>query len=191
MVGEVTVTLPAIQQNTVPRNADSGIELDSLSTLTPAAGKTSLRSTCDTIDMPSIKKTPRRSHQRSLSSDFFRDSKSTPVVTCVHRKNPCGRVCGHRRALSSDFRLDKVLPLDECKDERIKPIKRVLFGHRRNPSNTSQASIGKCYALGDVVMILYSSFVNHEYKVYTVALLDCFLQNAFRIIFGRFCWFLC
>ncbi|XP_065067747.1 ATP-binding cassette sub-family A member 2-like [Rhopilema esculentum] len=141
MVGEVTVTLPAVQQNTVPRNADSGIELDSLSTLTPAACEASLKSTCDAIDNPSNKKAPRRSHQRSLSSDFFRDSKSTPVVTCVHRKNPCGRVCGHRRALSSDFRLDKVLPLDETKDERIKPIKRVLFGHRRNPSNTSQASI--------------------------------------------------
>ena len=90
-----------------------------------------------------LKRRSKLTHKRSLSSDFFRDSKSKPVVTCVHRKNPCGRICGHRRALSSDFRIDKVVNIDEFTEKPKKPIKSVLFGHRRNASNTSQISQGR------------------------------------------------
>lgn len=151
LIGEVTVTLPdasAAEENPVSRSSgDSGIELDKFSSSTAtkqASPVARLPKDDSTLD---LRKISRRTHKRSLSSDFFRDSKPTPVVTCVHRKNPCGRICGHRRALSSDFRIDKVATVEEVTKNSKKPIKSVLFGHRRNASNTSQSSYGKCFLI--------------------------------------------
>ena len=145
LIGEVTATLPTTtdQQNIATRNADSGIELDKFST-SPSSREAVLEgATAIEISTTDFNKKSKRSHKRSLSSDFFRDDKPKPVVTCVHRRNPCGRYCGHRRALSSDFRIDKIVSLEEIKALPEKPLRSVLFGHRRNPSNISQMSNGK------------------------------------------------
>ena len=143
LIGEVTATLPeaSVEENTAPREGDSGIELDQMSS---SATLKDPRPVGDTQndEILDLKRTSKRTHKRSLSSDFFRDSKSTPIVTCVHRKNPCGRICGHRRALSSDFRIDKVVNIDEFTEKPKRPVKRALFGHRRTASNTSQISHG-------------------------------------------------
>ena len=141
MVGEITNTLPeaSVRENVAPR--DSGIELDRLSS--SATVKDSQSNRESQHDIVGLSRVSKPTHKRSFSSDFFRDSKSTPVVTCVHRKNPCGRICGHRRALSSDFRIEKVVNVDEFTVKQTNPIKNKLFGHRRSASNTSQASNGK------------------------------------------------
>ena len=144
LIGEVTATLPeaSVDENTVPREGDSGIELDQMSSPTTLKDQRTVGEH-QNDDIRDLKRTSKPTHKRSMSSDFFRDSKSTPVVTCVHRKNPCGRICGHRRALSSDFRIDKVVNIDDFTERPKRPVKRALFGHRRTASNTSQISHGK------------------------------------------------
>ena len=145
LIGEVTATLPeaSIEHNTAPPTGDSGIELDQMSSSVAAKEPQPMPKLPRDDSTLDLRKTSKRTHRRSLSSDFFRGSKSKPVVTCVHRTNPCGRTCGHRRALSSDFRIDKVVNVEELTEKPKKQIKSVLFSHRRNASNTSQISHGK------------------------------------------------
>lgn len=142
LIGEVTATLPLspnLLLNT-QRNTDSGIELDDVTAMNaPLVLK---KGSFDDSAPLILKKAPKRSHRRSLSSDFFQSQKKKPaVVTCVHRRNPCGgSYCGHRRALSSDFQIDRSVSFTEVEREHKNPIRSVLFRHRKTPSNVSQGN---------------------------------------------------
>eukprot|EP00794_Sanderia_malayensis_P015936 gene15936-17537_t len=147
LIGEVTVTRPSspFLQDKNRRHEDSGIELDDVGSSPPLSEHVPKKGSFDDSATSYLKKTNRPTHKRSLSSDFFKDGKQKPVVTCVHRRNPCGRYCGHRRALSTGFQIDQIAVSNENVDLKDKehhksPLKAVLFGHRKTPSNASQIS---------------------------------------------------
>ncbi len=145
MVGEVNVSLPSspVLQHITRREADSGIELDNVNLSPTPPHHVPEKGTRDDSATIGLSKPEKRVHRRSLSSDFFQDRKPKPVVTCVHRRNPAGRYCGHRRALSTDFQIDKIISCTEAEKQHKNPLKAVFFRHKKTPSNVSQISQGR------------------------------------------------